>query len=330
LTIVYITSNHDRAGKTMLSAGLIKIWQKQGRKVGFVRLAEPGNVGSDGDMVFIQSLLADSDLHTAGKSTTSVKSADLADYCRIYYPDRDIILVESLSSTIQTENRVPGSKVVFVLDYYEGIENGIKDLGRLSGNIKGIIVNKIPRRNLVKDSVNLKELIKSSRIDCLGLIPEDRKLLAPSIGDLALAVNGKILNNPEMSDELIENIMLGSSTFDRGPAYYNRKNNKAVLLWGDRPGFRKAVIANYQLFALQTSTRCIVISNSGEPLSTVLEKAQTQKVPLISAPGTLPEVAANLENYVMKSRFNQVNKMILLEERLPEFLGKQTIEAKLD
>jgi len=45
--------------------------------------------------------------------------------------------------------------------------------------------------------------------------------------------------------------MMGSSTFDRGAAYYLRKNNKAVLVWGERPGYRKAALAGLPQLALQ-------------------------------------------------------------------------------
>ena len=96
------------------------------------------------------------------------------------------------------------------------------------------------------------------------------------------------MNNAEKSEDLIENFMMGSSTFDRGAAYYNRKNNKAVILWGERPGYRKAAIANLQSAALQTSIRCLVISSGSEPIPAVSQKAMEKQVPVISAPGSIP------------------------------------------
>jgi hypothetical protein len=168
-----------------------------------------------------------------------------------------------------------------------------------------------------------------AKISLLGLIPEDRILMSPAVSDLVEAVQGKITNNPENSSDLIENLMIGSSTFDRGAVYYSRKNNKAILLWGERPGFRKAALANLQLAVLQTSTRCIVISANAAPIPAAVQKADEQKVSIISAPGTLPEIEAAIEKAMQNLKFNQSKKLPHLLEILDSNLYLQQLNAAL-
>ena len=169
----------------------------------------------------------------------------------------------------------------------------------------------------------------SSNIPVLGLIPENRLLMTLSIADLAQTLKGKILNNTEKSEELIEYFMMGSSTFDRGAAYYNRRNNKAVILWGEHAGFRKAAISNLQLAALQTSIRCLVISANSEPIPAVSQKAVEKQVPVISAPGSMLSLITILENSMGRLKFRQEQKLPRLEETLSQNLNLKLISEEL-
>jgi hypothetical protein len=140
-------------------------------------------------------------------------------------------------------------------------------------------------------------------------------------------LEGKILNNPEKAAELIENYMMGSSTFDRGAAYYQRKNNKAVLVWGERPGYRKAALAALPQLALQTSTRCVVISDAAVPLPAILQKAEEKGVPLISVPGKLAEVINKLEKAMQGTTFAQEQKISPLLNMLPGVLNSALLNG---
>jgi hypothetical protein len=103
--------------------------------------------------------------------------------------------------------------------------------------------------------------------------------------------------------------MVGASTFDRGAAYYSRKTNKAVILWGERPGFRKAALSNYQLAAMQTSSRCLIVSQNATPVPPVAAKTAELKIPFISAPGTVPEIINAIEKAMENLKFHQEAKL---------------------
>ena len=216
-----------------------------------------------------------------------------------------------------------------VHDFSNQLSPAIEEYKKLGGRLLGAVVNKVPRNSVSRVKSQIVYEMAQAGINLLGLIPEDRILMTLSIGDLAEALQGKILNSADKATELIENFMMGSSTFDRGAAYYNRKNNKAVILWGERPGFRKAALANLLSGALQTSTKCIVISANGAPIPAVAQKAEAQQVPLISAPGTVPNLVTALENAMGHVKFNQEKKLPKLAEILRQSFNLELLTREL-
>jgi uncharacterized protein len=302
MVTLFISSVTERAGKTLLAAGLAKYWLNSGKKVAYFRIAGPEN---DRDTEFMHRF-------TGSRET----------------PEQDILIVEGLLSSLNTYQDCAEGKVIIVHDFAVPLAENIAGYKKLGSRLVGVVLNKVPPKSKSGKSEKLPEEIKQAALPFPGVIYEDRILAALSVANLAEAVQGKILNNSEKSGELVENYLIGNSTFDRG-AIFHRKENKAVLIWGERPGFRKAVLSNSQLAALDTSTRCIVISSNIAPIPAVTRKAEEKQVPLISAPGTLPEIIAAIEKAFSQAKFNQDQKLTGLESFLRSRLNFQQLESGL-
>ncbi len=125
---------------------------------------------------------------------------------------------------------------------------------------------------------------------------EDRKSSAVSIGELAEYVKGEILNCPEQSGELVENLMVGAMCVDPTPLYFNIKSNKAVITRGDR--------ADIQLGALETSTKCLILTGGIKPIPSVMQRAQEIMAPIIlvakDTPATLADIESGLSQIVVE------------------------------
>ena len=117
---------------------------------------------------------------------------------------------------------------------------------------------------------------------------EDRRPSAVSIGELAEYVKGEILNCPEQSGELVENLMVGAMCVDPTPLYFNLKSNKAVITRGDR--------ADIQLGALETSTKCLIITGGIKPIPSVMQRAEEAMVPVILVSKDTSATLADIEN----------------------------------
>jgi BioD-like phosphotransacetylase family protein len=295
----------------MLSAGLGKYWLAAGKKVGYLKYpTSPGETAvSDPDALYMSKLLGLEAAAGAGP---------------------DIVITEgSLEALAAFRALKPNARVLLVHEYNDPLTAALSEYQKIGAGLLGVVINKVPRAKLATLRNQFAVGLGLAHISLIGLIPEDRVLMALSVADLADAVQGKIVNNAENASNLIENLMIGSSTFDRGPAYYGRKDKKAVLVWGERPGFRKAAVASLQLAALQTSTRCVVISGNAAPLPAAMQKADELKASIISAPGTLPEIAAAVEKAFHDLKFSQDAKLPRLQEILAANLDMRMLEMGL-
>lgn len=102
---------------------------------------------------------------------------------------------------------------------------------------------------------------------------EGQGVLSISVRELAEIVQGEMLNSAEKSEELVENLMVGAMCVDPSPTYFNLRSNKAVVTRGDR--------ADIQLGALETSTKCLILTGGIKPIPSVMQVAEEKGVPII-------------------------------------------------
>jgi uncharacterized protein len=306
-----VTSRFEKAGKTMVSTGLIERWLKSGQKIAYRKYSGSSftNPGEDADNVFISKIL-----ETGGSNPQ----------------ENNIVVTECHWDSLNLLlNEKPDARVLVVHDYVDSLPEASAEYQKIKTIGLAAVVNKVPKKDLEAAKNKFAVALGVARISLIGLVPEDRVLMALSVADMAQAVHGNIANNSGNASDLVENLMIGSSTFDRGAAYYGRKNNKAVLLWGDRPGFRKAAVANLQQAALQTSTRCIIVGNNVPLLPAAIQKADEQKVSIISAVGTLPEIVAAIEKAFQNQNFGQSAKLTRLNEIFESNVDLRKLDATL-
>jgi BioD-like phosphotransacetylase family protein len=297
----------------MLCAGLGKTWLDAGKKVSYLKLLRSGDsAAADGDIVFIKQVLGLNE--PAEVLGTVLDQQDLAGSIKQAYSrvsaDRDLVIIEGFrldESSVVIQNLA--ARVVVIHDYSVPLNISLPAYQKLGQSCLGVILNKVPRGKVVRYQAASIQQLTQAGLNLLGVIAEDRLLMTLSIGELAAAVQGKLNNSEDKSGELIENFMLGASTFDRGPVYYNRKANKAVILWGERPGVRKAALAGYQIAALGSSTKCIILTANAAPAANVIEQAVAKAVPIISAPGDVKSLIDAVNAFMAKLKFGQEKKM---------------------
>ncbi|MFO8101505.1 MAG: DRTGG domain-containing protein [Dehalococcoidia bacterium] len=113
-----------------------------------------------------------------------------------------------------------------------------------------------------------------------------------SINELAECLEGEILNLPEKSGEMVENLMVGAMCVDPAPLYFNVKSNKAVITRGDR--------ADIQMGALNTPTKCLILTGGTRPIPSVMQMAEEKGVPILVVGKDTPTVLDDLEQSMGK------------------------------
>lgn len=131
----------------------------------------------------------------------------------------------------------------------------------------------------------------------MGVLAEVQTLPEVSVADLAESLQAEILCCQESTGKLIENVMIGALSVDNGGDYFNRKENKAVVVRGDRP--------DVMLAALSTSTVCLIISNGNETSPQVINWAEDKDVPVLSVKQDVLTIVDEIEKAFIKAGSGQ-------------------------
>ena len=296
--ILYITATEEGAGKTAICAGIAINLLNAGKKVGYLK---PQGAESDGDTDFMRKIPG---LEIISKATNPLKG-------------RDIVLVETTTGkqTGDTAKEMK-AKVIAVEDYTGQILKNSKIYKEFGESFLGVIINKVPQSQLKRVKEEAVEKYGAGGIKVLGIIPENKTLLAMTVGELTECIQGKIVNNADKSGELVENYMLGAMVVDSGLDYFGRKKNKAAVVRHDR--------LDMQLAALETPTSCLVLSGSHKaPFYNVLNKAESRGIPSIMTETNINDIVISIEKALTKTSLDQEKKLTKLAE-----IVKQNLDVK--
>lgn len=336
MVALYLVASEEGAGKTAIAAGLAKHFLSNGKKVGFLKpiFAEQKTEG-DTDAAFMKQVLALPE-QIGSLSPLIGGEKRLADRIREVYievaQNKDVVIIEgrcgqspddSLSKAAYKIAGALKAKVVAVEGFTHKAStprfvNSYKGFGE---NLLGMVLNKVPKSRQKRVCEEITAKFGESELRILGVIPEDRVLFTLSIGELADSIDGEILNNAEKSAELVENIMVQVMVIDSGLEYFGRKANKAAVAKDDRP--------DMQMAALETLTRCLIISGGKAPNDYVRLKAQDKGVPIILTGNNINTVVQNIEDALGKARFAQEKKSARLAEILEQNLDFPAIDKGL-
>jgi BioD-like phosphotransacetylase family protein len=309
---LYVTSENNGDGKTTVSAGLGRYLAGKGRRVGYLRLGESAG---EADGAFMQRVLgldeAVADICVVIGDSTGVIAA-----CSRVSAAKDVVIVEGPPDTALIQTIEAG--VILVTGYRDKSTVELSPFGReLGSSLLGVVVNKVPVTKLAGIQTDTAATLAEAGASLLGVLPEDRLLLAPSVGELADWLEGEVLNSTDRLPELIENVMVGAMTVDTGPIYYGLKDNKAVVVRAGRP--------DMQLAALETSIRCLVLCGDGEINHSVQYEAEKKQVPIVRVRQGVAEAVGALENALERNRFRQIGKLSRLAELMGQYVDCERV-----
>jgi len=298
-------------GKTCFSIGLAKCWKEKGKRVGFLKPVE-----GEEDCLFAQKILGLGEALT----TLSPPLSSLKESLSLVSSNKDVVLLEASNSQVWEEVKGLGAKALLIPFYpYYKVEEVITAAQGFGQGLVGVIINAVPPNRFTSNPWLTP--LKEKGIEVLGVLPQDRTLLALDVATLSRCLGGEILCCQHASNNSIENILVGVYSVDPAALYYQRRSNKAVIIKGERP--------EMQLWALETPTQCLILTGGIPPHPYVLQQAELKGVPIMVVEKDTLSVLQTLEEVMPQTRFHHEGKIGRIEELLREYVDWQTLEGSL-
>lgn len=337
---IFIASNRSHTGKTFLALGLALKLIEDGYKVGYIKPVgkmpvKKGHEIFDADAIFIKDALSlPDDLSVISPFVFSYEQQNLLFEDKIKdvkkrimdalntQKDKDFVIIggagdifEGAVLDIDAMSLIKeiNARVLFVESW-----RGDSSIDTLFGSYKlldkrfaGGVLNKVPVNALAHVKETVKPFIEKRGIPVLGVFPKDSLLESISIRHLNETLNGRVLCCEDRLDEFVENYSIGAMDVDSALSYFSRIPNKAVITGAHR--------SDIQLAAMETSTKCIILTGGLYTNDVVIGKAQVKGIPIISVAEDTFTTIDRIEAVMGKARIREKEKI----ERAKELVGME-------
>jgi uncharacterized protein len=348
---LYITSAEIFSGKSALCIGLGVRFRADGLKVGYMK---PVNVNChlreglpyDDDVVFAKEVFAMEEpptligpvALTPAKLEQQIRgpetdfSTRFVDAFTQLSSSRNIMVLEGGRSwregyvaglSVKKVVELTWSYVLIVLKYDDTLlaDRALAAQDFFGSALIGVMINETPWANLDHVQKAIIPYLVRHDLPVLGVLPKDIMLAAPTVAEIAAGLQAEVLCSPEHVGKLVENMLVGAMSVESALAFFQRKPNKAVITGGDR--------ADIQLAALETSTRCLILTGNLYPSPTVLNRAEELGVPVLLADMDTLKAMQIVESYLGKGRVQLPQKIDRFSALLNEFFNFSALYTSL-
>lgn len=301
---IIITSTKPYTGKSGLAVALIAHLEDAGLDVGYFKPygtmpVTEGSLMTDEDALYINMILrrpsALGDVCPVVRSQSMIETVLSTGKCPVATDTvlaafgrcgqgRDVMVVEG--PTEPSQGACVGLHAQAVADLIDAPvllvdrprptdlpEDALWVCSQLGSRLGGVVLNGIDESRLPVARTRVAPFLEGRGIPVFGVIERDPALGAVSVAEIVDVLGGTVLTAPERLNDTVESFMVGAMGQDKALRFFRRKANKAVITGGDR--------ADVQLAALETSTRCIVLTGNQLPVAAVMSRAEELGVPMI-------------------------------------------------
>jgi hypothetical protein len=332
---LYLASTEAYSGKTGITLGIGLDLKEKGLKVGYMKPVgnlplKKGKLLTDKDAYYVWTILKTSDpieyiapvVITRGVMQEYLEMdldqslQEIEKAYEVVSEGKDVVILEGGADL--NEGRIFGVsgdqliklfglRVILIVKFRsEFVVDDILFVRESVGDrLVGVVFNWVPRsqRHVVDMIVRYLE---RHGLQTIGVLPEDKVLMSVTIAELAEHLDGKILTAEEQRDELVESFMVGAMGQEKALRFFQRVTNKAVITGGDR--------ADVQLAALETPTKCLILTGGLQPSPIVMARAEELQVPMILVETDTLTAVEKTDELVGKVRVHQPQKVARVRE----------------
>ena len=301
-------SQRPRVGKTAVAVGLAQPLRQGSRPAALIRLGPPDDESAVADARCFASLgLA---AGRAGQPLSSDEAADLAKGAA----DTAFLLELPAGEAARS-----GDGAAVLVERFADLDAArTASLSKTLGpSFAGLVVTATPASRLATVSAELA----GQGIPLLAALPEDRLLAAPTIAEMAAALDAEALFLDGHAETIVERMTIASIAADPGQGYFVQFGPQAVIVRCDKP--------DLHLAALHTSTLCLILTGGQMPLAYVTERAESEGVPLLITAKDTPAAVRALEGLYASGRFGGRPKAERVAQLMAERLDHDALRKAL-
>jgi BioD-like phosphotransacetylase family protein len=335
---LYIPSTQNFSGKSAICVAFMHRLQKDGYKVGYLkpvssaaRVMAESTVDEDARFVkeafrltepietLAPGVLTQQKMEAMLTSGHTDYQQKVKEAAQTIAEGKDIVVMEGSNnfregyivnlSPPETVELVD-ARVVPVIGYQDDlqlVDDALMAAHRTGERLIGVIINNIPRSRMDFVKNQVAPYLAKRGVEVLAALPHEPVLRSISVGEIIDALNGELLCG-DCEDELVENLMVSAMNVEHALNYFRRVTNKAVIVGGDRP--------DVQLAALETSTKALILTGNVRPNPMIEAKAKDRGVAIILSKDDTFTTVEKVEKFFGKTRFRQIEKVMLFEEIL--------------
>ena len=306
-----VTSPRPGAGKTGVAAALALRLAYEGHRLLALRLGGAEDAGAAADAEFFAGLP-----FARGRGGSPVTTDEARRIAAEGGRPVDLLVLEDAGDgSGEALASDPEVRVLAVVRgapslHAEALRMAVEQLG---DRLAGVIATAVPERRLRA----AREAAAELGLPALAIVPEDRALYAPTVGDVVEALDAEIILGDPPPDQIIEHVLIGPLTVDPSDPYFKRRRNKAVITRSDK--------TDLQLAALHTQTDVLILTGGSPPSPYTIDRAAGEEVPIFLTRADTPRSVALLSDAFGASRFNGERKL----ERLRELLEAEWSAAEM-
>ena len=171
----------------------------------------------------------------------------------------------------------------------------------LEDRIAGTVLNQVEFPRLDYIERRIKPFLASKGVDVLGLFLNDPILMSVTIRELAEALDGEVICCEHRIDDLVERFSVGAMNVEGALKYFRKIRSKAVITGGDR--------ADIQLAALETDTRCLILTGNLYPNDLIIARAEERDVPIMLVRRDTLTIVQQVEDIMMRLQIRDNRKI---------------------
>jgi uncharacterized protein len=327
MATLYVAGQRPGVGSTSVVTALATIWKQTGLRVGVIK---PASLSTDGDSAFYARTFA-----SPSEASLVVADHDLAELrqqaaarVEALTAGNDIVIVEGLplhdsegypvaASPALAEHL--GAEVLGVVAYDRALnaDDAAKWHGTFASLLSGVVINRLTRYGHHDATTRVAPAFEAAGVSVYGILPEERQLLAPTVGQIATLLDGTFYAGASGQHELVESFLIGGLITEWGGNYFGRNPRQAVIVRGGR--------TDIQMSALNFPLTCLLLTGCEAPPQYVHQRANDLDVPLVTSTHDTPSTTAILERLEAKVTIDHPDKIKRIAEMFNDAVDFQAI-----